>query len=525
MNVAARLESLADPGGICISDAVRSAVGKKLDLAYEDMGEQEVVGRKNGVLPGVISSRNRALRRWCSERSFPTPLVGKKLDLAYEDMGEQEVKNISEPVRAYRVSVASAKQSASVPRRDSGREVPDRPSIAVLPFANMSGDPEQEYFTDGLTEDTITELSRFHDLFVISRNSTFVYKGQAINVPEVARELGVQFVLEGSVRKAGTQVRVSVQLIDAETDRHVWAERYNRELEDIFALQDEMTSAIVATLPGRIESAERERVERKPTESMAAYECVLAGKVLHHRSTRTDNEQALRMLDQAIELDPKYAHAHARRGCVLGQAWSHGWCEDREETWNEVTEELDTSLALSDNDGDVHRVHAALNITRGNHERAAHHQQRGLSLNPNYDLIVVQQGELLTWLGQANEGVEWILKAMRLNPHHPERFWSHLGRAYFVGRQYPEAVDALKRVSAPNHQVHALLVARYAQMGDEASASDHAREVLKQNPEFTVSSYVDTLHYAHQSDRDHHREALLKSDLPKDDLVSQGASD
>ena len=468
VNIAARLESLAAPGGICVSDAVRSAVGRKLDLVYEDMGAQEV-------------------------------------------------KNISEPVRSYTVSVASANRTGLDTGQISAREVPDRPTIAVLPFANMSGDPEQEYFTDGLTEDVITELSRFSDLFVISRNSTFVYKGKAINVPEVARELGVQFVLEGSVRKAGNRVRITAQLIEAETDRHVWAERYDRELEDIFDLQDEMTSSIVAVLPGRIESAERERVGRKPTENMAAYECVLTGKVLHHRSSKTDNEQALRMLDKAIELDPRYAHAHAWRGCVLGQAWGYGWCEDREETWAEIEREAEACQELGENDSDVQRVLAALNITRGYHERAAYHQRRGLSLNPNYDLLVVQQGELLTWLGQGDEGAEWISKAMRLNPHHPQRFWSHLGRAYFVGHRYREAVDALKQVSAPDFQVRTLLAGCYAQMGDDAAAGEQVREVLKQNPGFTVSSYLGTLHYAHRSDRAHHLEALLKSGLPDGD--------
>jgi len=473
VNVAARLESLAREGGICVSDAVRTSVGKKLDLSYEDLGEQQV-------------------------------------------------KNIENPVRAYHVGL----RTAEAPESDAtvGSEHA-KPSIAVLPFANMSGDPDQEFFTDGLTEDIITELSRFRDLFVISRNSVFVYKGQAINVPDVARELGVRFVLEGSVRKAGTRVRITVQLIDAQTDHHLWAERYDRELEDIFDLQDEMTSAIAATLPGRIEAAEHERVGRTPAKSMRAYECVLAGKVLHHRATKSDNEQALKMLDKAIELDPKYVHAHAWRACVLGQAWRRGWCEDPDETWGEILKEGEKSLSLSDSDADadVHRIHAALNISYGNHERAAHHQQRGLSINPNYDLIVVQQGELLTWLGEADEGVEWILKAMRLNPHHPERFWSHLGRAYFVGRHYADAVDALKRVTTPDSQVHALLVACYAQMGEETAMREHARQVLAQEPDFTVSSYIAMMHYAHQSDLDHHREALAKSGLPMGDPASDDA--
>ena len=178
----------------------------------------------------------------------------------------------------------------------------------------MSGEPEQEFFADGLTEDIITALSRFRDLFVISRNSAFVYKNRAVRIQEVAAEFGVQYVVEGSVRKAGNRVRVTVQLIDAESDRHVWAERYDRELEDIFAIQDEVTAAIVATLPGRVEAASHDRVKRKPTDNLAAYECVLAGKVLHHRSTRADNAEAQRVLERAIALDPKYAHAHAWLG-------------------------------------------------------------------------------------------------------------------------------------------------------------------------------------------------------------------
>src|SRR5262249_3967019 len=200
-------------------------------------------------------------------------------------------------------------------------EVTKKPSIAVLPLLNISGDPEQEFFADGLTEDIITELSRFRDLLVISHNSVFVHKGKPVNVQAIARELGVDYVLEGSVRKAGDRVRVTAQLIDAETDRHIWAERYDRNLEDIFAIQDEVTGAIVSTLPGRVEAAKYDRAKRKPTDSMAAYEAVLAAKVLHHRSTGADNAEAQRLLDRAIALDPNYAHAHAWKGCVLGQTY------------------------------------------------------------------------------------------------------------------------------------------------------------------------------------------------------------
>jgi adenylate cyclase len=466
VNVAARLQALAEPGGICVSRAVRDQVADRLEVAFEDLGDQTL-------------------------------------------------KNIARPVCAFRVlqeerPTTFGGLSNRVPTAES---VAAKPSIAVLPFANMSGDPEQEFFADGLTEDIITELSRFRDLFIISRNSAFVYKGRAVRAQEVAKQLNVQYVVEGSVRKAGSRVRITVQLIDAESDRHVWADRYDRELKDIFALQDEMMAAIVATLPGRIEAASHDRAKRKPTDNMAAYECVLAGKVLHHRSTREDNAEALGMLERALALDPKYAHAHAWRACVLGQSWVHGWCEDRDATWHQAAGELQTALSLDDNDSDVHRILAAMNLVQGNHDKAMYHQERALALNPNNDLIVVQQGEVLTWSGRPEEGIDWIRRAMRLNPCHPERFWNHLGRAYYVAHRYPEAIDAFAHISRQDHTHHAFLAAAYAQMGDATAAAAHAQEVLRLATDFSVVRYLQTLHYKQESDREHHRNGLLEAGL------------
>jgi len=468
VNVAARLQELAEPGGICVSGAVRDQVSDRLD------------------------------------------------DVVFADLGEQSVKNLVRRIRVYSVKLQPEPPTAAHSVAGTAApEVTKKPSIAVLPLLNISGDPEQEFFADGLTEDIITELSRFRDLLVISRNSVFVHKGKPVNVQAVARELGVDYVLEGSVRKAGDRVRVTVQLIDAETDRHIWAERYDRNLEDIFAIQDELTGAIVSTLPGRVEAAKYDRAKRKPTDSMAAYEAVLAAKVLHHRSTGPDNAEAQRLLDRAIALDPNYAHAHAWKGCVLGQTYVYGWCTDRDATLHEVQRELDVALTLDDNDADVHRILAALSLVRGHHDRAAHHQERALGLNPNYDLVVVQQGELLTWMGRPEEGIDWIKRAMRLNPHHPERFWNHLGRAYFVAHKYGEAVEAFSRITRPDHTHHAFLAAALAQMGDKTGAPAHAQEAMRLDPGFSAERYLATLHYRQDSDREHHREALLKAGLPE----------
>jgi adenylate cyclase len=465
VNVAARMEGLAEPGEIYVSAAVRDQVGQRLE------------------------------------------------EIDFEDLGEKTLKNIARPVRVFRVLLDRAEASGTPQGPAKVRS--QKPSIAVLPFANLSGEAEQEFFADGLTEDIITELSRFRDLLVISRNSVFVHKGKAVKVQEVAREFGVDYVVEGSVRKALNRVRVTVQLIDAETDTHVWADRYDRELEDIFAIQDEITSAIVATLRGRVEAATQDRAKRKRTENMAAYEYVLTGKVLHHWSARDANAEALRMLERAIALDPKYAHAHAWRACVLGQSWIYGWCEDKEATWNEVLNELQVALALDDNDADVHRILAAVHLTSHHYDKAVYHQERALGLNPNNDLIVVQQGEILTWLGRAEDGIEWIRRAMRLNPYHPERFWNHLGRALYSARSYAEAIEAFSRISAPDHTHHAFLAASSAQLGNSTAAAAHAREVLSREPSFSIESYLQTLHYKHDVDREHYREGLTKAGLPR----------
>ncbi len=464
VNVAARLEGLADAPGICVTAYV-----------YEQ--------------------------------------THKKLNCTFEDMGRHRVKHIAEPVHVYRV-LCHPEPGESL-AGDTDPADAWKPSIAVLPFVNMSADPEQEFFADGLTEDILTQLSRFHDLFVISRNSTFTYKGKAVKAGEVAADLGVRYVVEGSVRKAGDRVRVTVQLIDGPADHHIWAERYDRNLEDIFAIQDEITSAIVATLPGRVEAARHDVVRQKRTDNLQAYELVLTGKILHHRSRKQDNAEAQELLKRAIEMDPGYGHARAWYACVIGQAWVNGWLElDADESLNLLMSELETALVLDENDADIHRILAACNIVLEVEDRAVLHQDTALRLNPNYDLVVVQQGELLTWRGRPDEGVEWIRKAMQLNPFHPPRFWSHLGRAHFVARRYQEAVDAFRHMDPMDAFQHACVAACHAYMDDETAAASHARAVLECEPDFTVEAHMSTQHYFRDEDRAHHREGLLRAGLP-----------
>lgn len=509
------------------TDAVRCAVALQLSLAEANskISDERRMNFRMGINFGEISVDDDDIHgdgvniaaRLESLASVPGVCVTaqvyeathKKVDCAFEDIGEHNVKNISESIHVYRVLCAiPAEREAAQSTPALAVEKPHKPSIAVLPFDNMSSEPDQEFFADGLTEDILTHLSRFKDLFVISRNSTFTYKGKAAKVKDVAQELGVRYVVEGSVRKSGDRVRVTAQLIDALSDRHVWAERYDRDLEDIFAIQDEITGAIAATLPGRVEADSQERTGLRPTDSMPAYEHVLAGKVLHHQSNREDNVRALKLLERAIDMDPKYAHARAWRACVLGQAWGYGWCDDPEETLAEVTAELERAQAIDDHDADIHRILAAVCITRNNFDQAGYHQQKALDLNPNYDLVVVQQGELLTWLGQAEEGVAWIKRAMALNPYHPPRFWGHLGRAHFVARQYEDAISALRHLDQLDVNQLAFLVAAYAHMGDAPLAQKSAQALKALDAEFHVDAHLAKLHFARPADQMHLREGL-----------------
>ena len=463
VNIAARIEGLAEVGGVSVTQAV-----------YDQ--------------------------------------VADRLDVAFEDLGEKSLKNINRPIRVYRVAL-----DAPAPAKGEGAKTAPRavvkPSIAVLPFANMSGDPEQEFFVDGLTEDILTELARRHELFVISRNSTFVYKGQNVNIPEVAKTLGAQYLVEGSVRRAGNRLRITVQLIDTANDSHIWAEKYDRTLDDIFEIQDEITTAIVATLPGRVEAAQHDQIARKKPSSMAAYELVLAAKVLHHRSNRTDNDEAKKLIDRAVQLDPDYAHGRAWRSCIMGQAWGYGWVEDPEAAVEEIQAEINRALALDENDADVHRLMAAISILKNDLAKARYHQERALSLNPNYDLVVVQMGELLTWLGRPEEGAEWIQKAMKLNPHHPARFWSHLGKAHFAAEKYSEAIEAFMKLATMDAAQHAFVAAAYGQMGDRTAAGAHVGRIRNLDPAFDLEIFLATMHYAEAADLQRLREGLEKAGI------------
>ena len=464
VNVAARLESLADPGGICISDAVRSAIGKKLELDYEDLGEQKV-------------------------------------------------KNIAEPVRAYKMVVGAESNAKPVERPTL--ELPDKPSVAVLPFNNMSGDPEQDYFADGITEDIITELSRYPNLFVIARNSSFTYKGQPVRLQVVGAELGVHYVVEGSVRKAGNRVRVTVQLIEAATENHIWAERYDRELTDIFEIQDELTQAVVGALPARLEAADIERIKRKPPQQMAAYDYVLRSKILHHVGTREANSEALESLNKAIDVDPGFAQAYAWKACTLRQAVIREYTDEPEVAGAQRIENAEKALALDQNDMECLRILCEINMEQRGLDRAELFHNRAFAMNPNDPRMLAQRGELMTWMGRHAEGIEGVQKAMRLDPLGASSFAHLLGRALLAQHQYEGALQAYRQITVPRYPHHADMAACHAQLGNTREAGCEAAATLRLKQNFSIQGYLANLPYREAADLEHHHRSLRKAGLPE----------
>ena len=405
------------------------------------------------------------------------------------------------------------------PRKAPALDLPAKPSIAVLPFKNLSGDPEQEYFVDGFTDEIITALSRFRGLFVIASSSVFTYKGKAVKVQQVARELGVQYVLEGSVRRERKKLRISAQLVDAKSGHHVWAERYDRDVTDVFAVQDEVTQEIVGTVGseygGELARAVRERAKRKPTENLEAYDYYLLGIEYWERNTKEENAIARQMLEKAIELDPEYARAHAQLAWVhrYDQKW---WSDSPAESGERAFELAKKAVALDPSDGYNHWVLGAMYfLVKQQPEEGAAEYERALTLNPNDADILAHWGWILAFLGRAEEGIEMAHKAMRLNPHYPDWYLWTLGISYYVARRYEEAVAPLSRMPSQNPESGTYLAASYAQLGREAEARAVAARILEADPDFSSARWAEKRPYKSQADRDHFLDGMRKAGLPE----------
>jgi len=463
VNIAARVEGLAEGGGICISGTVYDHVENK--LAFQ-----------------------------------------------YDYLGEQAVKNIKKPVRVYRVQMVAEATSVEITGEPS---LSDRPSIAVLPFVNMSGDPEQEYFSDGMTEEIITSLSKISNLFVIARNSTFTYKGSPVKVQKVAKDLGVRYVLEGSVRKAGERVRITAQLVDAETGGHLWAERYDREMKDVFTLQDEVTEKIVVALRVKMEKAETDRVMRKGTENLNAYDCALRGRAYIHRQTKEGITQAREMYEKAIALDPQFAVAYVGLGWTFCLEWLMQWGQDPR-SLDRATELAQRAIVLDESLPSAYGLLGNVNLASKQHEKAKAMMETALGLDPNDADSYASLGQTLNWMGNPEEAIELIKKAMQLNPHYPVHYLSHLGFGYFLSRQYEDAVATLRKALVRNPDFpgpHLLLAVIFSETKRMDEARREVADLCRINPESSLQAVKRTIPLRDETELETILEALRRAGL------------
>ncbi len=462
VNVAARLEALADPGGICISGP-----------------------------------------------AFDT-IVGKT-DLAFEDLGERQVKNIAKPVRVYRLALGGPK--AATPSQAPDAPPSEQPSIAVLPFENMSGDPEQDYFSDGITEDIITALSRFRSLFVIARNSSFALKGKAVNVTEVGNALGVRYAVEGSVRKAGNRVRVSAQLLDTKSGNHLWADRYDRELEDIFEVQDDVVRHIAAAVPGVLDRLALDELRRKPPANMSAYEHELRGRWAYLHLAE-GLPVALDWYEKAVAADPGYAQAHAGLGMVLAFSVI-GLGLEPEPTLARSKEHIQRAISLDEKNPTVN-IYAAFSYhVSGEHRLARRHAERAAAFNPNDPLSHYVQACALSYTGDLEKALDWFASSERLEPYSPDdqRLDTLCDCHYMLGN-YEKVFEIHEVYQNVPAFLYVVLAAAYAQAGRANEAAAAVAEYECKRPAGHTAKMMLELQMrmcSRQEDRDHWREGYRKA--------------
>jgi TolB-like protein/Tfp pilus assembly protein PilF len=447
VNVAARLEGLSKPGGVCTSGTV-----------FEH--------------------------------------VKGKLDVSFDDLGPQEVKNIAEPVRVYQWSVGKSEMITDT-QRDDIPTLAGKPSIAVLPFDNLSGDPEQEYFSDGITEDIITALSHIRQFFVIARNTTFTYKGQAVDVQAVARELGVRYVLEGSVRKAGNRVRITAQLIDGETGSHLWAERYDRDLEDIFEVQDEITRTVVGTLGPELSRAEQERSRHKAPENMNAWDFYQRGLWHLWRFEKNDNAEARALLQRATEIDPSLSPAFAALAFTHIQDFFMGFTDNPAAAIEGATQRAEQALKLDGREATAYTTRGQANLIRRDHPAARNDLNAALNIDPSYALAHMTMGMSYTYCNQLDDAIPYFDDAERLSPKDPMLWVSLMGRAlaFLIEGEFEDADAVGKRaIGVPNAPLVPRLIhaAALGQLGHIEEAQAEIDVMLKINPGFCVS-FVDRI--------------------------------
>jgi adenylate cyclase len=512
VNVAARLEGLSEPSGICMARNVFDQVKDKLDLTIEHLGEHEIknIDEPVTVYRVVLDDRAAALvtpvvrtavkptrRRWLAAASATAVLVAVVGGVFLWRPWAPDV----EPASVARMAFP----------------LPDKPSIAVLPFDDLGGDPGQAYFVEGFTENVITELSRFRNLFVIARNSTATYKGQPIETHDVAEDLGVHYVLEGSVQRAENRIRITVQMIDALTGRHLWGERYDRDMQDLFAVQDEVTQHIVATLAaetGLLADAWRNRTARERTDSLKAYELDLQGWAAYGPWTKEGFSRAEELFERAIAADPDYARPYANLALIL--SWQYYAKFTDEAALHRAVDLAKEAIARDDGEAWGHWALGAAYLALGKHDEAVAAYERALELNPNDADVLAESSFLFSWVGRAEEAIANVAMAMRLNPRHDDWYLWGLGVAYYDARQYREAAEALSGRKKPNLKSNLYLAAAYGQLGRQADAKAVVEAILAENRESSIELWGEAQPYRNPADQAHYIEGLRKAGLPEE---------
>jgi adenylate cyclase len=420
------------------------------------------------------------------------------LPMTFGDLGVQQVKNIQEPIRAYQVGATGETREAAsvrVAEAESPPPLPDKPSIAVLPFQNMSGDPEQEYFADGMVEEITTALSRFKSLFVIARNSSFTFKGRAVDIKEVGHRLGVRYVLEGSVRKASGRVRITGQLIDAVTGAHIWADRFERELTDVFALQDEVTVAVVSAIQPKLLQTEIAMAARRRPENLTAYDLYLRAMPQFYLSTREGLAEAIRLAHRALELDPRFGFVAALAGVCHTQNALWGYAIDRQFEREEAVRLARLALSIDDGDPDILACVSSITaLMVGDFESAVEMADRAVALNPNSYSAWNSRGTVYRTAGLPEEAVRSFERAIRMSPVDPRlhNTFAGMGLAFIELGRFDEAIVAGRKAQRhnPSPSAYRCLASAFAHLGRDAEAREAAMRVLELDPAFTISPLI-----------------------------------